>query len=289
MERELKGNDNLKRGKKRKIKKFIIVLLIIFILVLVACIFYILGDRSLKITKNRNEVINIVYNDKNYESLEIKCTYFGKDISKSNVKQVRNVDIQKLGKQIVTYECKTLFFKKSIDVEYNVIDEEAPILNVEGEDKVSIYVNDEYKQPVYEAIDNYDGDITDQVIITGEVNNTVDGIYEVVYSVKDSSGNETTSTKIVEVKKRPVSRDGNSYCGEAGTIYLTFDDGPNGYYTPTILDVLNKYNVKATFFVTMAGPDNLIKREFDEGHAIGLHSATHDYSLIYSSLLHNKL
>ena len=49
------------------------------------------------------------------------------------------------------------------------------------------------------------------------------------------------------------------------------------------MDVLKKYDVKATFFVTSAGPDELIKREYDEGHAVGLHSSTHDYAKIYVS------
>ena len=64
---------------------------------------------------------------------------------------------------------------------------------------------------------------------------------------------------------------------------LTFDDGPNNTYTPIILDVLKKYDVKATFFVTNSGKDELIKREYDEGHAIGLHTASHSYEKIYVS------
>lgn len=66
-------------------------------------------------------------------------------------------------------------------------------------------------------------------------------------------------------------------------IYLTFDDGP-GPYTAKLLDVLKKYNVKATFFVTRAGDDALITREYNEGHTVGLHSFTHDYAYIYSSI-----
>ncbi len=68
-----------------------------------------------------------------------------------------------------------------------------------------------------------------------------------------------------------------------GTIYLTFDDGPSAY-TNELLDILKKYNIKATFFVTGAGSDGLIKREYEEGHAIGLHTLSHNYSYIYSSV-----
>ena len=67
-------------------------------------------------------------------------------------------------------------------------------------------------------------------------------------------------------------------------IYLTFDDGP-GMYTKRILDVLEEYNVKATFFVTNQFPkyEYLIKNEYEKGHAIGVHTYSHNYKKIYSS------
>ena len=67
-------------------------------------------------------------------------------------------------------------------------------------------------------------------------------------------------------------------------IYLTFDDGP-GMYTKRILDVLEEYNVKATFFVTNQFPkyEYLIKNEYEKGHAIGVHTYSHNYRKIYSS------
>ena len=67
------------------------------------------------------------------------------------------------------------------------------------------------------------------------------------------------------------------------TVYLTFDDGPCAY-TPQLLDILAEYGVKATFFVTGQFPsyEYLIEREFREGHAVGVHTLTHDFA-IYSS------
>ena len=67
-----------------------------------------------------------------------------------------------------------------------------------------------------------------------------------------------------------------------GVIYLTFDDGP-GAYTNQILDILKKYDIKATFFVTNGGSDDDILREYNEGHTVGLHTATHNYD-IYKSV-----
>ena len=67
-------------------------------------------------------------------------------------------------------------------------------------------------------------------------------------------------------------------------VYLTFDDGPSPR-TSEILDILKKYNVKATFFVTNQNSqyDYLIKRAYDEGHTIGLHTSSHNYHEIYGS------
>ena len=60
-------------------------------------------------------------------------------------------------------------------------------------------------------------------------------------------------------------------------IALTFDDGPN-YNTGKVLDVLAKYNVKATFFVLGSkAKDNkkILKREYDSGMEIGNHTFNH--------------
>ncbi len=65
---------------------------------------------------------------------------------------------------------------------------------------------------------------------------------------------------------------------QPGTVALTFDDGPSPIYTPQILDILKKNNIKATFFVV--GPlakqfPKLIERMVAEGHAVGVHAMTH--------------
>lgn len=70
------------------------------------------------------------------------------------------------------------------------------------------------------------------------------------------------------------------------TAYLTFDDGPSEN-TAKILQILDFYQVKATFFVIgeVAQKHCLLYRMIVErGHRIGLHTFTHDYSSIYSSL-----
>lgn len=70
-------------------------------------------------------------------------------------------------------------------------------------------------------------------------------------------------------------------------VYLTFDDGPSDRVTPKILDVLKEENVKATFFIVGKMAERrkyLIEREFAEGHTVAVHSYSHVYHDIYSSV-----
>lgn len=71
---------------------------------------------------------------------------------------------------------------------------------------------------------------------------------------------------------------------EEKIVYLTFDDGPSGN-TQKILDILDQYGCKATFFVTAEWPEykDMIKTAYDKGHTIGLHSYSHTYSQVYAS------
>lgn len=65
--------------------------------------------------------------------------------------------------------------------------------------------------------------------------------------------------------------------------YLTFDDGPTAN-TRQILDILDRYNVKATFFVIYhQGVDDLYKAIIERGHTLAIHSYTHEYGIIYKS------
>ena len=72
---------------------------------------------------------------------------------------------------------------------------------------------------------------------------------------------------------------------EKKKVYLTFDDGPSSN-TERILDILDAYDVKATFFVTgyqASKHPEWYKEIVDRGHTIGMHSYSHVYRDIYSS------
>ena len=69
-------------------------------------------------------------------------------------------------------------------------------------------------------------------------------------------------------------------------VYITFDDGPSTR-TNEILDILDEYDVKATFFVTGKADSrytDVYKRIVEDGHSLGMHSYSHRYSELYESL-----
>ena len=89
----------------------------------------------------------------------------------------------------------------------------------------------------------------------------------------------TRARKAVAAGKPPyvIQRFGYSAVARR-TLSLTFDDGPDPVYTPKLLNLLARYHVPATFFVTgqMAAKNpQLVSREAREGHAVGNHSLTH--------------
>ena len=152
------------------------------------------------------------------------------------------------------------------------------ILLEEGE-HIVIPVGTIFEDPGFVATDNVDGDMTELVEVSGEVTWYLPGTYELTYSVTDAHENNTTVVRRIDVEAQPWTQ---VVTPNKKVIYLTFDDGP-GPYTETLLDVLAKYNVQATFFVVNNEFSNVMKKIVDQGHSIGIHSVTHDYQEIYAS------
>lgn len=158
-------------------------------------------------------------------------------------------------------------------------DTTAPSITLTGEPAVTIQAGYAYNEPGYVATDNLEGDITSKVTIQTGLNIYIAGTYEIKYMVSDNDGNQAVASRIVNVT--PVAQI-TTQPVDGKIIYLTFDDGP-GVHTERLLDILDRFNVKATFFVCSKGRDDILKRMADSGHSIGLHSASHVYEKIYAS------
>ena len=165
-----------------------------------------------------------------------------------------------------------------------LIDDIAPVISLNGNENITVLLNNNYEEKGAKAEDEKEGDLTEKISKEGDVDTSKEGIYTIIYKVADSQGNEATKKRIVKVVKQEEYAQQNQKEGN-GVIYLTFDDGPSTNITPKILDILKSKNVKATFFILNYNSqgEELVKREYAEGHTIGIHGYSHDYNQIYKS------
>lgn len=166
-------------------------------------------------------------------------------------------------------------------------DPEPPKITLRGDSSITLNYGQAYDEPGFTATDNCDGDLTEKVKVSGSVQITKAGTYKLYYSVEDSFGNTDTAVRTVRVKEKPKPKPQPAPQQSAVTpsgkvIYLTFDDGPSRH-TERLLEVLKKYNVKATFFVVKNGYSHLLDDIVAQGHAIGAHTYCHEYETIYAS------
>ena len=99
---------------------------------------------------------------------------------------------------------------------------------------------------------------------------------------------EKKQRKYAFLNKEELTKISNIYKhSDVKRVFLTFDDGPTKQVTPYILNLLKSENIKANFFVIGTKVEQnpeLVKREYEEGHFIGNHGYSHQYSKIYSSV-----
>lgn len=186
-------------------------------------------------------------------------------------------------KNVITYTVSDSSGNKTSvqrTIEYN--DGIAPTITLNGDSDITIKAGTRFEDPGCTAKDSHGNDISYSVSISDNISTYRAGTYTITYSVTDKFGNETSIDRTVTVeavKQTATTSSGNK------VVYLTFDDGP-GAHTQQLLDILDKYNIKVTFFVTNvnSGYENMIAKEAAAGHTVAIHSASHDYKKIYSSV-----
>ncbi len=160
--------------------------------------------------------------------------------------------------------------------EVNITFKEKPKnkFTLNGNSKVYVLLNGTYNEQGASYTDGCGNKINTEIKTEGSVNPNEIGTYKITYRVD----NETLTRTIIVHENSEIINTNNK------VIYLTFDDGP-GYYTNKVLNTLDKYNVKATFFVTSQFPSylHLIKEEYDKGHTVAVHTYTHKYD-IYTNI-----
>ena len=193
-------------------RKFLIVFLT-FILCFggVLCYLYFNVKPEISLKGDKELVLNL---GEEYKETGFKSTILDKDVS-GDVEVVGNVDVNKVGTYEIKYSISSNLLKNDNYVvrKINVTDNISPEIKLVGEN-VSFYVGENYKEPGYNASDNYDGDITSNVKVTNNIDNKKVGTYEVIYTVIDSSNNSFEVKRKVEVKTKPVvTTNKGSYSG----------------------------------------------------------------------------
>lgn len=178
------------------------------------------------------------------------------------------VDFTSPGIYQVSYDSRLPLMKDHIHT-VKVEDTTPPELFLEPMADCTLDSIDDFVEPGYYAEDICDGK---NVAVDVQILHSEPYWYTILYTAVDKAGNKTEKQREVNVVR--------------GRVALTFDDGPSLNITPQILDVLARNGVKATFFVLGFGPEKeeLILREFSEGHTVGYHGMSHDYKTVYSSL-----
>lgn len=263
--------------KKQKVKVFLSILTIIDIIILFELCCGTIFEKPeiiLKGEENLTIEVNTEYND-----LGAIAKHHNRDISNKIIIE-NNVNSKVIGTYEVNFKVKVFFTEISKKRFIKVVDTTKPSLELKGNRDVKIYEGTEFVEDGYVAIDNYDGDITDKVIVEKEP--ISDTQFKMNYKISDSSNNEEVLYRVVEIIPIEKPEDIN----KNGVIYFTFDDGPSVDITPHILDILKEEDVKATFFViNFEGPEkeDLIRRIVSEGHTIAIHGYSHEYKTIYAN------
>lgn len=151
-------------------------------------IFTIFG--CVKITQNADETIEV---GTDFQYATIKWLFY--DVSDKALIMNNNVDTSKIGNYKISY----LFGFRILNQTIHVVDTQSPVIELKGESVVYTENIEKYKEPGYEASDNYDGDLTWKVKKVCIPDKSEFGKYVFIYSVSDSSGNMTEIERIVYI------------------------------------------------------------------------------------------
>ncbi len=341
------------------IRKLLYPILILVILLLDSFLLYNLFKPKVSLELVGTSISNVDVYSSSYEDEGVRLLRGEEEVNKKDYKitAIDDIDLNHLGKYTQKY--KVTYNDKNYEIErtINVVDSVSPVIETPTDVVYNYYCNSNLNDSIsYIAYDNYDGIISDKVIVNKEAD-------KVTLYVEDSSKNSFTKTLLYELKEKappvitlngsstiyikngssyteeganikdgcgrvldnsliaiegsvdtskngtyeikysatyddmsasitrkvivytPSSSSRTTYDGTGKTVYLTFDDGPCAY-TMEFLNILDRYNAKATFFVTNQFPNYayMIGEEARRGHSIAVHSYTHSYKTVYSSI-----
>lgn len=194
----------------------------------------VIDDISPVIKLNGNQIIEISINSEYKESGFTAVDEYDGDIT-DKVEIIGEVNSEKYGEYVITYKVHDNSNNVTqVNRIVKVIDEEPPTIECQNDYSVL-----EQGKPIgCKAIDNFDGDITNKIEISGNYDINKKGIYKVTYTVSDDAGNKIEKEHNIIIhteKEKPIA-------------YLVFNNIGNN--KETILELLEKKQIKSTFLVT---------------------------------------
>lgn len=192
----------IKVKNKKRIQRFgIILFFILFFLISYFLIFYKNTFNKKVVFKLTKPILQKVEVNTMYE--ELGCNVYVDGIDNTNNLKIDSteLDISKLGEYQVKYYIEVNNKEYSHYRKVKVVDETPADIILNGNDIINLVIGDKYKELGATAKDNYDGDITNKIEVTGEVDTSKVGEYIVTYSVVDSSGNASSINRNVVVDK----------------------------------------------------------------------------------------
>lgn len=180
----------------------------------------------------------------------------------------------------LSQRCKTLETQASqLEEDNSKLEDDNSKLNTELTDSTAQL---EEKEHYLAGQKEYISELSEQIdAFTDEDGNDSDDSGEGADNDSDSDGSDEDSDNPYP----NLYAEGHNPKDAKKVVYLTFDDGPSDL-TPQVLDLLDRYNAKATFFVVQKNNEDCeeyLSEIVERGHTLGLHSYSHNYSLIYSS------
>ena len=216
---------------------------------------YIMADTTTTVKAGEARIVKFqALADNNLIETQIKNPYYDGGLFKKSEEPKYyslNNSVRITMKSDGTYYCELVDNSKDVT---------APELRLNGDAEITMAVGTEYVDPGYSATDDYDGDVTSKVVISGTVNNAKAGTYELTYTVSDTAGNTTFKKRTIiyeELGNLDISlgsvldsvtpqislKGANPYCMVKGGTYLepgaTATDNADGNITDKIA-VTNK-------------------------------------------------
>lgn len=157
------------------------------------------------------------------------------------------------------------------------------LLDMKRDGRLTAYVDEEGNKKLIINNQPVQSQAKNQGIVSADKNEEDTKKESEDYSTDNTEENNSENKNIPNEETTTAD---TSKRGYGKTVCLTFDDGPSGN-TEKIIEILDRYNVKATFFVIGKEDEESFERYrmiVESGNAIGLHSYTHDYAKVYNSI-----